>query len=163
MEPTSTGQQLSVSSPMQAATTGTPGSWDWSTPHPILRLRSCKALFPSALPTPDDVCDQRLLVFSSFEPSSWTPGNNFHLSILLPGIRHWLCLHPNMATVVCLSPLTWHWHGHKGIHNPSICRRELARFHQRKFGHGMAIMGRLRNFPVRLRAKCWVAPLLTRF
>lgn len=112
MEPTSTGHKLSASIPKQAVVVEIPGSWGLSMPHPILRLRSCKApFFLRALSTHDDICDQRLLAFSSFEPSSWAPGNDIHLGILLPLVRHWLCIHSNMATAVCLSPVTRHWDG----------------------------------------------------
>ena len=129
MQPTSPGQQPSALIPKQAAVVETHGSWDWSTPHPISRLRSCKTLSLSAIPSADEFCDQRLLVFSSLEPSSWASGHDIHLGNLLSGVCHWLCVYSDMGPAFWLSPATRHWDGNQSVNNSSIRCRELTRFH----------------------------------
>ena len=111
MEPTSTGHKPSVLIPRQVAVAEIHGFWGWSTPHLISQLHSCKAFSLSALPTADTVINQRLLVLTSFEPLSWASGNNIHLGVLLPLVRHRLRIYPNVATAFCLSPAAWHRDG----------------------------------------------------
>lgn len=143
MEPTSTGQKLSASIPKQAVA-GAPGYSVWSMPRPTLRLHSCKAMSVIVL-TPTNICGQRLLVFSSFKSSHRAKGNNIRFRNFLLRVRHRLCFHSNMATAVYMPVVTWNWVWNQGINNSGIRCREFACYHQREFGHGMAVMGRLRN------------------
>ena len=122
------------------------------------RARECCTLFCSCIRVrlytlarllkADNFYDQRLLVLSSSEPSSWAPGHDIRLGFFLSRVRHWLCIHPNMATTICLSLVTWHWYGNKSINNPGLCGRKFTCFYQRGFSHGMAALGRVRDLLV---------------
>lgn len=107
MEPISIGQKPSASVPQETAEVL--GYSGWLTRHPTSRLPLCKAIPPNALPTANNICAQRLLVFSSFEPPYRAKRDNIRFRDILLPIRHRLCIDSNMATAVCLSLVTRHW------------------------------------------------------
>lgn len=62
-------------------------------------------------------------------------------------------MYTKLASIFRVPAVAWDRDGSESVNYPSICGRKFSCIDSRKFGNGMAIMGRFRNLHVSIEAQ----------